>query len=102
MTRVLELDGVLVEVNCCNDCPLLEERAEELVPWCKHPLRNAMVTIDVLEDGRVADDCPLRIKMSDAIQSMAYTMTYTWTCSKCHTLCHRAVPVCPRCGREIA
>lgn len=102
MTRVLELDGVLVEVNCCNDCPLLEERAEELVPWCKHPLRNAMVTIDVLEEGRVADDCPLREKRTGAVESMAYTLTYTWTCSGCHMLCHRAVPVCPRCGREVA
>ena len=101
MTRIFELDGSTVEVDSCNECPLLDEGREEAVPWCRHPRSAGMVTIDVLEEGRVADDCPLKIKRCDAIQSMAYTMTYTWTCRGCHTLCHRAVPDCPRRGGEI-
>ena len=58
--RYAEIDGLKVEVGCCEECPLFDKGSPEDVPWCKHPLRNAMVTIDVLEDGRVADYCPLR------------------------------------------
>lgn len=58
--RYVEIDGIRVEVDSCKECPLLDERSEEAVPWCRHPLSDRMVTIDVLEDGRVADVCPLR------------------------------------------
>ena len=58
--RYIEIDGIKVEVWCCAECPLLNEGAEEAVPWCNHPLSDRMVTIDVLEGGRVADNCPLR------------------------------------------
>ena len=58
--RYVEIDGIRVEVGCCKECPLLDERSEEAVPWCNHPLSDRMVTIDVLEGGRVADVCPLR------------------------------------------
>ena len=58
--RYVEIDGLKVEVGCCKECPLLDERSEEAVPWCNHPLSDRMVTIDVLEGGRVADVCPLR------------------------------------------
>ena len=58
--RYVEIDGIKVEVGCCKECPLLDERSEEAVPWCNHPLSDRMVTIDVLEGGRVADVCPLR------------------------------------------
>ena len=58
--RYVEIDGIKVEVGCCKECPLLDERSEEAVPWCNHPLSDRMVTIDVLENGRVADNCPLR------------------------------------------
>ena len=58
--RYVEIDGIKVEVGCCKECPLLDERSEEAVPWCNHPLSDRMVTIDVLENGRVADACPLR------------------------------------------
>ena len=60
MQRYIEIDGIKVEVGCCKECPLLDERSEEAVPWCNHPLSDRMVTIDVLEGGRVADVCPLR------------------------------------------
>lgn len=60
MQRYVEIDGIRVEVGCCKECPLLDERSEEAVPWCNHPLSDRMVTIDVLEGGRVADVCPLR------------------------------------------
>lgn len=60
VSRYVEIDGIKVEVGCCKKCPLLDERSEEAVPWCNHPLSDRMVTIDVLEDGRVADNCPLR------------------------------------------
>ena len=60
MVRYVEIDGIRVEVGCCEECPLLDERSEEAVPWCNHPLSDRMVTIDVLEGGRVADNCPLR------------------------------------------
>ena len=58
--RYVEIDGIRVEVGCCKECPLLERGPEEAVPWCNHPLSDRMVTIDVLESGRVADVCPLR------------------------------------------
>lgn len=58
--RYIVIDGIKVEVECCNECPLLDKGPEEAVPWCRHPLSNRNVTIDVLEDGRVADNCPLR------------------------------------------
>ena len=58
--RYVEIDGIKVEVDSCEECPLLDERSEEAVPWCNHPLSDRMVTIDILEDGRVADYCPLR------------------------------------------
>ena len=58
--RYVEIDGIKVEVGCCKECPLLDERSEEAVPWCNHPLSDRVVTIDVLEGGRVADNCPLR------------------------------------------
>ena len=58
--RYVEIDGIRVEVGCCKECPLLERGPEEAVPWCNHPLSDRMVTIDVLEGGRVADVCPLR------------------------------------------
>ena len=58
--RYVEIDGIKVEVGCCKECPLLDERSEEAVPWCNHPLSDRMVMIDVLENGRVADYCPLR------------------------------------------
>ena len=101
MTRIFELDGSTVEVNCCSECPFLDEGREEVVPWCRHPRSPGMVTIDVLEHDRVADGCPLRIKGSDTIRPTTNTLTYTWTCRGCHTLCQRSVPVCPRCGRDM-
>lgn len=58
--RYVEIDGIKVEVGCCKECPLLDERSEEAVPWCNHPLSDRMVTIDVLENGGMADYCPLR------------------------------------------
>lgn len=58
--RYVEIDGIKVEVECCKECPLLDERSEDAVPWCNHPLSDRMVTIDVLENGRVSDYCPLR------------------------------------------
>ena len=58
--RYVEVDGIKIEVGCCKECPLLNERSEDAVPWCNHPFSDRMVTIDVLEDGRVADNCPLR------------------------------------------
>ena len=60
VSRYVEIDGIKVEVECCEKCPLLDERSEEAVPWCNHPLSDRMVTIDVLEGGRVSDNCPLR------------------------------------------
>lgn len=58
--RYVEIDGIKVEVDSCEECPLLDERSEDAVPWCNHPLSNRMVTIDVLKGDRVADNCPLR------------------------------------------
>ena len=26
---------------------------------------------------------------------------YTWRCRGCGCICHRSVPVCPRCGVEV-
>ena len=60
MVRYIEIDGIRIEVSRCEDCPLLDKGSEDAVPWCRHPLSNKMVTIDVLENGRVADNCPLR------------------------------------------
>ena len=60
MQRYIEIDGIKVEVECCKECPLLDAGSENALSWCNHPLRGKMVTIDVLENGRVADYCPLR------------------------------------------
>ena len=60
MQRYIEIDGIRIEVSRCEDCPLLGKGSEDAVPWCRHPLSDKMVTIDVLENGRVADAGPLR------------------------------------------
>ena len=69
-------------------------------------IRGFETDIRMSKDGQLVvnhDETFARLTpCTGAVESMAYTLTYTWTCSGCHMLCHRAVPVCPRCGREVA
>lgn len=60
MQRYIEIDGEKIELGCCGECPLLDKGPEEAVSWCRHPHSAGAVTLDVLIDGRVADNCPLR------------------------------------------
>ncbi len=94
MTRIFELDGQQIEVESCKTCPFVDVGSEDAVPWCRHPLKGGIIFLDILNGGRVRDNCPLKIKRDDEI--------HTWTCARCRTICHTHGTICPRCGRDMA
>lgn len=40
--RFIEIDGEMIEVHGCSDCPCYNEKEEDYLPVnsCKHPLRS--------------------------------------------------------------
>lgn len=61
--RYTWIDGIYVEVRKCELCPFYDSGDEGFGDCCNYPQNHAQFySANMLAKGRVAEDCPLRVK----------------------------------------
>lgn len=61
--RYTQIDGIYVEVDCCDSCPFYDGGDDGYADHCQYPNNKAsFCSAYRYSEPDVAEDCPLRVK----------------------------------------